>query len=215
MVHLSRAGRGPDHLLRRRAPVLRAVGRAQHRQQHDAAEEEPGSAGAGARQDRPRDRPSGRPADGDEGAAERLQQGPAGGQAGRVRRRGHAGRLARGRRRRRRRPDARTARGPRPRRPACCSRPTWRTTWWGAACRSAARTKSSARWCGSWSPRRASSGRCRSRNGAAASDRFDADVVARVTPRVSVAAKRTPQSTAPDAVGRALAEADRWLRAAG
>jgi len=48
-----------------------------------------------------------------------------------------------------------------------------------------------------------------------ASDRFDADVVERVTPRVSVAAKRTPQSTAPDAVGRALAEADQWLRAAG
>jgi argininosuccinate lyase len=38
----------------------------------------------------------------------------------------------------------------------------------------------------------------------AASDRFDADVVARVTPAASVAAKRTPQSTAPDAVRRAL-----------
>ena len=48
-----------------------------------------------------------------------------------------------------------------------------------------------------------------------ASDRFDADVVARVTPRVSVAAKRTPQSTAPDAVGRALAEADAWLVSVG
>ena len=40
----------------------------------------------------------------------------------------------------------------------------------------------------------------------AASDRFDADVVERVTPRASVAAKRTPQSTAPAAVAAALAE---------
>ena len=46
------AGRGPDHLLRRRAPLLRALRRAQHRQQHDAAEEEPRSARARARQDR-------------------------------------------------------------------------------------------------------------------------------------------------------------------
>ncbi len=37
----------------------------------------------------------------------------------------------------------------------------------------------------------------------AASDKFGPDVVARVTPGVSVAAKRTPQSTAPAAVGRA------------
>jgi argininosuccinate lyase len=45
----------------------------------------------------------------------------------------------------------------------------------------------------------------------AASDRFDADVVDRVTPRVSVAAKRTPQSTAPEAVKARLAEVRRWL----
>jgi argininosuccinate lyase len=44
----------------------------------------------------------------------------------------------------------------------------------------------------------------------AASDRFDADVVARVTPAASVAAKRTPQSTAPDAVRRALEESEAW-----
>ena len=45
----------------------------------------------------------------------------------------------------------------------------------------------------------------------AASDRFDADVAARVTPRVSVAAKRTPQSTAPAAVEARLMEVRHWL----
>ncbi|MFN7915790.1 MAG: argininosuccinate lyase [Vicinamibacterales bacterium] len=45
----------------------------------------------------------------------------------------------------------------------------------------------------------------------AASPRFDADVVARVTPAASVAAKRTPQSTAPDAVRRAIEESEAWV----
>src|SRR6476469_8569679 len=45
----------------------------------------------------------------------------------------------------------------------------------------------------------------------AASDRFDADVVERVTPAASVAAKRTPQSTAPSAVASAIAESDAWV----
>jgi argininosuccinate lyase len=44
-----------------------------------------------------------------------------------------------------------------------------------------------------------------------ASDRFDADVVGRVTSRVSVAAKRTPQSTSPEAVSAVLAEVRQWL----
>ncbi|MES1254540.1 MAG: argininosuccinate lyase [Acidobacteriota bacterium] len=43
------------------------------------------------------------------------------------------------------------------------------------------------------------------------SELFDADIVARVTPRVSVALKRTPQSTAPEAVAARLAEVRRWL----
>lgn len=47
----------------------------------------------------------------------------------------------------------------------------------------------------------------------AASDRFDADVVARVTPAASVAAKTTPQSTQPAAVAAAVAESERWLAA--
>ncbi len=45
----------------------------------------------------------------------------------------------------------------------------------------------------------------------AASPHFEADVVARVTPQASVAAKRTPQSTAPDAVQAALNELESWL----
>jgi argininosuccinate lyase len=44
----------------------------------------------------------------------------------------------------------------------------------------------------------------------AASDKFDADVAGRVTARMSVAAKRTPQSTAPAAVQAALADVQRW-----
>jgi argininosuccinate lyase len=45
----------------------------------------------------------------------------------------------------------------------------------------------------------------------AASDRFGLDVVERVTARASVAAKRTPQSTAPLAVAARLEEVRRWL----
>jgi argininosuccinate lyase len=45
----------------------------------------------------------------------------------------------------------------------------------------------------------------------AASDLFDTDVVERITPQASVAAKRTPQSTSPDAVRASLAELDAWL----
>ncbi len=45
----------------------------------------------------------------------------------------------------------------------------------------------------------------------AASDRFDADVVERVTPAASVAAKRTPQSTAPAAVQHAVEESEAWV----
>ena len=45
----------------------------------------------------------------------------------------------------------------------------------------------------------------------AASDLFDQDVVSRVAPRASAAAKTTPQSTAPAAVTARLAEVQRWL----
>jgi argininosuccinate lyase len=45
----------------------------------------------------------------------------------------------------------------------------------------------------------------------AASEHFGADIVDRVTPRMSVAAKQTPQSTAPVAVDARLAEVRQWL----
>ncbi len=45
----------------------------------------------------------------------------------------------------------------------------------------------------------------------AASQHFDADVIERITPAASVAAKRTPQSTAPAAVAAAVAESDAWV----
>jgi argininosuccinate lyase len=49
----------------------------------------------------------------------------------------------------------------------------------------------------------------------AASDRFAPDVVARITPEVSVTAKRTPQSTAPAAVRAMLGELREWLDGLG
>ena len=45
----------------------------------------------------------------------------------------------------------------------------------------------------------------------AASDRFDADVIDRVTPAASVAARRTPQSTSPSAVAAAIWESETWF----
>jgi argininosuccinate lyase len=45
----------------------------------------------------------------------------------------------------------------------------------------------------------------------AASDRFEPEIVGRVTPQVSVGLKRTPQSTAPTAVKARLAEINQWL----
>jgi len=49
----------------------------------------------------------------------------------------------------------------------------------------------------------------------AASDLCEPDVIARVTPAVSVQAKRTPQSTAPEAVRARLADVRRWLDGPG
>jgi argininosuccinate lyase len=45
------------------------------------------------------------------------------------------------------------------------------------------------------------------------SEMFDADVVDRVTSRASVEARKTPQSTHPDAVAASLAELTEWLGA--
>ncbi|HEY7288877.1 MAG TPA: argininosuccinate lyase [Vicinamibacterales bacterium] len=49
----------------------------------------------------------------------------------------------------------------------------------------------------------------------AASDRFEPDVAARITPAASVDAKRTPQSTAPPAVAARLAALRDWLAGRG
>ncbi len=49
----------------------------------------------------------------------------------------------------------------------------------------------------------------------AASEFFEADIAKHVTSSASVLAKRTPQSTAPSAVARALAEAQNWVARAG
>jgi len=46
----------------------------------------------------------------------------------------------------------------------------------------------------------------------ATSDLFSDDIVSRVTPRASVSAKRTPQSTAPSSVNEALAATEDWLK---
>jgi argininosuccinate lyase len=42
-------------------------------------------------------------------------------------------------------------------------------------------------------------------------DRLDADAAGRITSRGSVEARRTPQSTAPNAVAVALAQVHRWV----
>src|SRR5215467_7021859 len=47
-----------------------------------------------------------------------------------------------------------------------------------------------------------------------ASELFEPDVLKRVTPEASVRAKQTPQSTAPAAVSKAMAEVDGWLATA-
>ena len=47
----------------------------------------------------------------------------------------------------------------------------------------------------------------------AASELFNDDITERVTPGASVAAKRTPQSTRPEAVSAALADCEAWLAA--
>ena len=117
-----------------------------------------------------------------EGPADRLQQGSAGGQGSRLRRGGHAGRLPGGcpigGQGADAQPRARGGCGIR----ACCWRPTLPTIWSAAACRSGARTKSSAVWCASWSRSVAIFRRSRLDEWRAASDKFEADIRDRMTP---------------------------------
>ena len=94
MVHLSRMCRRSDPLYLGGIRVLRSCRLRGDRQQSDAAEEESRSAGTRARESRPGHRHARRVADDDEGTADRLQQGSAGGQGSAVRRGRHAARVA-------------------------------------------------------------------------------------------------------------------------
>ena len=67
------------------------------------------------------------------------------------------------------------------------------------------------RWSGSSWPRTREFDSLSMKEWRAVSDLFDDDIVSHVTSKASVAAKRTPQSTAPAAVGRALADVQAWL----
>ena len=102
-------GRGPDLALRARVRLLHAARGLHHRLEPDAAEEEPGRAGAGARQGRRAWTATSCACSPDEVAARRLSEGHAGGQGSRLRRRRHGRALAAGdgRRRRRARPRPR------------------------------------------------------------------------------------------------------------
>ncbi len=150
-------GGRPDHLHGRGARLLRTVGCVGDRQQHDAAEEEPGSAGARARQDRTGRGQTDRLARDDEGAA----------RAGTTRtcrktRRRSSTPKPRSRRRWVRpmrwwRGCPRTKRGPPERRRACCLQPMWPTILRHEAFPFVARTKWLAPWSAACSRRDATS----------------------------------------------------------
>ena len=91
--------RGARPVVERRVRVRHDGRRVLHRLVDHAAEEEPGRRRARARQDRPGLRRPHGSAHGDEGPAARVQQGHAGGQGGRLRRRRHPRRLPARRRR--------------------------------------------------------------------------------------------------------------------
>ena len=164
----------------------------------------------------PRHRPAGRLAGDDEGIADRVQQGSAGGQGSGVRRRRHAARVAATPpRRSSAASDSNRQVTDAPRRRGCCSRPTSPTTWSRRGCRSATRTRSSARWCGGWSNERAVLRIAVARRVARALAAVRrATCATRSRRRRSVQRKRTPQSTHPDAVGGSLSEFRAWLRRA-
>ena len=78
MMHLSRFSGRAGALDQRPVPVHRPAGSLLHRLLHHAAEEEPGRARAGTRQDRPRVRRADRSPRADEGPAAGVQQGQPG-----------------------------------------------------------------------------------------------------------------------------------------
>ena len=150
-----------------------------------------------------------------EGAAERLQQGSAGRQAGRVRRRGHAGRLPRRGAVGGRRPDAQSrAGGGGGIGPAPGDRRGGLSGGQGVPFRRAHEIVGAL--VRKLVAEKREFGRCRSRNGGRPASCSMPTSSRAITPAASVAAKRTPQSTAPAAVGAALARgAGRWLDGLG
>ena len=146
-----------------------------------------------------------------EGAAGRIQQGPAGGQGSAVRRRGHVDRLpSRGRRAWSRDCDPSPPSRHAPR-PGCCSRPTSRTTSSRRGCRSATRTRSSAHSCGGCCQEGRTFDELTWTSGGSIRRCSARTCVSAMTPLASIEKKQTPQSTAPKAVAAALSETKNWL----
>ena len=114
--------------------------------EHHAAEAQPRRGRAGAGQGGRVPGPAAGPGRAAQRAAARLQQGPAGGQALRVRHQGGARPLPAGHDGHGRGADVRRGPGARGRRGRLRRRrPTWPTTWWARACRSATLTGSAGR----------------------------------------------------------------------
>ena len=150
----------------------------------------------------------------DERTAHRLQQGSAGGQGTGLRQRRDAAVSLVATRVGHRSADAtRRAHADWPHRD-CCWPPTSRTIWSPAGSRFARRTKSSAASCGTLLETGREFEASPSPNGVRFSPHFGDDVRAAVTPEASVGARKTPQSTAPEAVRAALAETRHWCLAA-
>ena len=109
-------------------------------------------------------------------------------------------------------PSRSTRPGPARRPRGSRSRPTSPTCWWPGESRSARRT----RWWGASSATSWRGARLRvadPREWRRYHERLDAESAARITARGSVEARRTPQSTGPEAVAAALGETRRWIDA--
>ena len=112
----------------------------------------------------------------------------------------------------RRRPDAQSRPRRRRRHPACCWRPTLRTIWSAAACRSAARTKSSVRSCGSCMAEGRDFESLSLDEWRAASELFEPDVVdARDAARLGGGQADAAIDRAGGGCTPRLAEVQRWL----
>ena len=157
-------------------------------------------------------RAPGRLAGDDEGAAERLQQGSAGGQGSGVRRRGHAARVARRLRGRRRRAHAERA----PRAEAAASGLLLATDVADYLVAKGVPFRDAHEIVGAIVRKLVAEGRDFASltldEWRAFSDRFGPDVGEAITAKASVAAKRTPQSTQPRCRARGARRAGRLGR---